>query len=189
MLTFTLVTARTTLFSLLLAVFFSNITAAADSSLVNLQQQMGELIFRMSRSIVTVETVQRVYTGQIASGGGEAVEKAVSTGIICNAQGYVLVAAEMVSGHEQIAVIFDEEVYPAKLVSIDYYTGLALLSTGRMFGQPVSCAPTQTCAGQMVLSMGHAFGLRASPSFGFCSGSRPNGNQQFAGREYSARNS
>jgi len=55
-----------------------------------------------------------------------------------------------------------------------------VLSVGRRIGEPVKVAGRNRCAGQMVIAVGNAYGVRAAPSIGFCAGYRPDGNMQFS---------
>ncbi len=180
MLTDLVSTAGKYLSMLLLAVFFSSpATAGPDSSLYNLEQGFTDLVFRLSRSVVTVESWQRVPGSQLALTEDEVVQHQISSGIICDTLGHILVAAPMVVGHDQVMVTFDRGLMPAALVGVDYWTNLAVLSIDKRVGVPVNYSDRRMCAGQMVMAVGSAYGLRASPSIGFCAGLRPDGNIQF----------
>lgn len=180
MLKFTLMTARNTLAVCFLAVFFSQTAKAVESNLTAVGDDISFLVFDLSRSVVTVETIERIYPGSARFPVDEAVQKRVSTGLIVDSSGHVLVSAKNVVGHDQLAVRFADKVFPAGIVAIDYHTDLALLRTDRAFGRPVSFSQSQICAGQMVINLAYSQGMRASPRLGFCAGSRPDGNLQFA---------
>ncbi|MEE8576448.1 MAG: hypothetical protein V3T31_04265, partial [candidate division Zixibacteria bacterium] len=64
-------TVATWLFVTVATVFFSTGTYAADSTLATLEQGMSELIFRLSRSIVSVEASSELPSGGLGQGGGE----------------------------------------------------------------------------------------------------------------------
>ncbi len=172
-------TAGCCLAAVVLAVFFSTGTSASDSSLTQLGQGFNELIYVQSRSVVTVEASKRVPINSLPLTGNEAVQRNVSTGLICDSLGHVLVAATAVINQDRINVRTDNRILPASLVGVDYHSGLALLSTNFRLGRPVTYSSQQICAGQMVLMLGNAFGVRASPSVGFCAGSRPDGTMQY----------
>ena len=176
----TLMAARNTLLLCLLAVFLSQPLYSANQTLNSVGEGLSNLIFDLSRSIVTVETVERVYPGSAHLPIGEAVQKLASTGLICDSSGHILVAAKNVVGHDQIAVRFGDKLFPASIVAIDYHTDLALLRTDCVIGRSVTFSENQTCAGQMVINLAHSHGMRTSPELGFCAGSRYDGNLQFA---------
>ena len=172
-------TARKYQWVLVLAVFFSARAYAADSSLYNLEQGFNGLIYDLSRSVVTVESWQRASGNSVAIDGEEVLNHSISSGLICDTLGHILVAAPMVVGHDQVMVDFDRKLLPARLLGVDYFTNLALIQVDSRIGVPVKIAEQQICAGQMVLTLGNAYGMRASPSIGFCAGARGDGNIQF----------
>ena len=111
---------------------------------------------------------------------GDAVENLVSSGLVFDTLGHILVAASSVVGQERIAVEIDNRQVSAKLVGVDYFTDMAVLRTPVRVGVPARLSNRQVCAGQMVMAMGNAYGLRASPAMGFCAGARPDGTLQFS---------
>jgi S1-C subfamily serine protease len=91
-----------------------------------------------------------------------------------------MVAADAVAGKDRILVTFDKRVLPASLVATDYQSGLSLLEVAPCCGKPVLISDRQACAGQMVVALGSAYGMRAAPSLGFCAGVRQDGTMQFS---------
>lgn len=180
MLTTFLKTVTTLLCAAVLTVFFSAPIQAADSSLTNLESGMSELVYRLSRSIVTVESSCRVPAQPTAGKGDDMVRKLVSTGVIYDSVGHVLVSAPMVIGQEYIAVRIGNEAVRAEVVAIDYHTNTALLHCARPIGEPATLSAKQSCAGHMVVALGNAYGLRAAPALGFCAGARQDGLLQFS---------
>ncbi|MFZ5980121.1 MAG: S1C family serine protease [Candidatus Zixiibacteriota bacterium] len=178
MLTTFKMTVRKYLYLGFMAVFFSGSLSAADSSLTTLENSLNELIFNLSRSVVTVESSRRIPVTGYDGVPDEALQRLVSSGIICDSAGYILVAAPMVVDQEHIMVNLNNRLYTATLVGIDYYTDLALIKTQPGIGQPVVLPDRYACAGQMVVTVGNAYGLRTSPSLGFCAGTRDDGNIQ-----------
>jgi S1-C subfamily serine protease len=178
MLTCYRVAARTVLLPLILAVFFSRPSAALDRPLTSLESGMTDLVYDLSRSVVTVESFRRVSTGPGI--GTEAIQNVVSSGIVCDTFGNILALAPYVVGKERILVEFEGVSIAAKLVAVDYYSDLALIHVDRRIGVPARFSDKQVCAGQMVIAMGNAYGLRASPALGFCAGCRQDGNLQFS---------
>jgi S1-C subfamily serine protease len=90
-----------------------------------------------------------------------------------------LVAASTVIGRDRIQIRVEDEVLPATVRAVDYQSGLALLHTNHRIGTPITLGTYRSCAGQMVLAIGNAYGVQASPSLGFCAGSRQDGLMQF----------
>jgi len=162
---------------LLLAVFFAANVAAADSSLVSLETAITSLVRDVSRSVVTVEASRTV-----ADPGGSitSVQQMVSSGLVVDTGGFVVVAAATISEFDHISVSFESQTYPAHVVGVDYQTGLALLRARQPMGHPVRPTHRHGCAGQMVVALGNSMGLRACPSIGFCAGFRPDGSMQFS---------
>ncbi len=164
----------------LLAVFFAGSSRAADSSLTSLESSLSELIYDISRSVVTVETSRSVPGDMLEGAADEAVHRLISSGTIIDSAGHILVAASTVAGYDRIIVNFQDQHLPARLIGIDYHTGLALLAVDRPIGEPARFTDRHACIGQMVVAIGNAYGLQACPTLGFCAGSRPDGSMQFS---------
>ena len=166
--------------SLVLAVFFSPATRAADGPLLDFESNFTDLVFEMSRSVVTIEASRRVPAKQLGSPGDEALESVVSSGIICDTAGHILASASAVVGKERILVSFENRIASASLLAVDYQTETALLECPLVQGRPACFSDVQVCAGQMVVALGNAYGVRAAPSIGFCAGVRDDGMMQFS---------
>jgi serine protease Do len=162
-----------------LAVFFAEITHADNSPLRQIETGLHDLIYHLSRSIVAVEAT-RSSTGFLPGTVGQLIQTTVSTGLVCDSAGYVLANASSVVGYDQIQVTGEDRSVPARLVAVDYRNDLALLAPTLPVGAPVVFSGPGVCAGQMVLSLTNAYGLRASPSVGFCAGCRSDGFLQFS---------
>ena len=173
-------TARNTLIVLLWAVFYSPTVFGIDRPLSSLESGFNDLVFEMSRSVVSVESSHRVTVRAADGSMGEAVENLVASGLIFDTMGHVLVAASSVVGQDRITVEIDNRQVVAQVVGVDYFTDMAVLRTPMRLGTPARMSSRQVCAGQMVLAMGNAYGLRASPTMGFCAGARPDGTLQFS---------
>ncbi|MBU8934217.1 MAG: S1C family serine protease [candidate division Zixibacteria bacterium] len=153
--------------------------SANDSSLTILEDRLNDLVYRTSRSIVTLESISNSRSG-LHSGKHESVHRLISSGVIIDSMGGILVAASSVVGRDHLLVRFADQVISVQLIGIDYHTGLALVSAGIPLGRPARLAHQYGCAGQMVVAIGNAYGVRASPSLGFCAGMRPEGSIQFS---------
>ncbi len=170
--------ARSLTFAVIWAVFSVSNMYAAERPLGSLENGMNDLIYSLSRSVVTIENYRSVPSS--AFGGNETIENLVSSGVICDTFGHILVSAAMVTEHDRLIVNFENHRYPANLIAVDYLNDLALILPVQQIGAPAVASPKRVCAGQMVVAMGHAYGLRATPTIGFCAGLRPDGNLQFS---------
>ncbi|HKK21576.1 MAG TPA: S1C family serine protease [candidate division Zixibacteria bacterium] len=163
----------------LLAVFFSTSSFAEDRNLNQLEQSFNDLVTHLSRSVVTVEASHPVVSDRAGQTPNDAIFSMVSTGIIYDSIGHILTMASSIVGRSTIVVRFEDQSYPANIQAIDYQSGLALLRCPQKFGVPAKLNRQSDCTGKMVLAMGSAYGLRATPSIGFCAGVRPDGIMQF----------
>lgn len=171
--------ARRLSFWSLLAVFFSLGGAAADSSQVSFDDVVTSVVSRASRSVVEVEASRSVADRLFDGTGDEAVHSLVSTGIVWDTSGHVLVAASAIIERERILVRLGDFSSSASPVGIDYQSGLALLVVSRPLGRPVRLSNETGFAGQLIVAVGNAHGVRTSPSLGLCAGMRPDGTLQF----------
>lgn len=173
-------TAWITLIALVWAVLFSKPVQSAPQPLSSLESGLTDLVYELSRSIVTVEGSRRIVTPPVDGVPGEALENLISTGLVCDSLGHILVAASSVYGQDRITVATGEYRLPADLVGIDYFSDLALLRVKGAIGKPARLSDRQVCAGQMVVALGNSYGMASSPSIGFCAGVRPDGTLQFS---------
>ncbi len=157
----------------LLAAILSIPAHSADSSLANLETGLSNLIYGLSQSLVTIESYSHVEMSGVT-------RSIVSSGIIIDSSGHIIVAAKPILGAEKIFVIYANRRLPAKLIGIDYREMIALLHIKEPVGFPAEFSEFHSCAGQMVVAMGSAYGLRVSPSIGFCAGARDDGCLQFS---------
>ncbi|MFH1688190.1 MAG: S1C family serine protease [bacterium] len=164
---------------LFLAVFFANLAAASDSSLAALESSLSSLIYDASNSVVTVEASRNVRGVPFSAGAGESVQQLISSGVVVDTGGYIVTAASSVAGFDHIFINYLANLIPARLVAIDYQTGLALLRSDHPAGVPAELSHQHGCAGQMVVAIGNSLGVRACPSLGFCAGFRPDGLMHF----------
>ena len=162
-----------------LAVFFSLEALASERPLNSIESGMNDLIFQLSRSVVTVECSRAPSAAAQGAGRDESGQRYVSSGIVCDTLGHILVAGMTVTGRDRIIVSVDNQPIPAQLIGIDQYSDLAIIKATRPIGYPVQYSERQVCAGQMVVAMGNAYGMRASPTIGFCAGARTDGTMQF----------
>jgi serine protease Do len=163
----------------LLAVFFSSVTLAGDIPLSSLENGMTELVYNLSRSVVSVECSRTVAAPSVGGSQGEVLRNVVSSGVVLDSEGTIVVAADLVAGQDRIMVDFDDQQMPARLVAVDYTNDLAIIRALKPVGEPAHSSDRQVCAGQMVVVVGNAYGMRASPTIGFCAGMRADGTLQF----------
>lgn len=164
----------------LVAAFFSTAASAADSSLISLQTAMSDLVDRLSQSVVTVETSHQVANRYVKGAGDQALLSLVCSGIVWDSSGYVLTSASSLAGREQLRLLYQGHSVSAQTVGVDYQSGLALLKADQPVGIPVTVSGRPGCSGQMVIAMGNAYGVRSSPTIGFCAGRRPDDLMQFS---------
>ncbi len=162
-----------------LAVFFAATSQAADAPLQQLESGLNDLVYRLSRSVVSVEATRAISIPTQGS-SSQMIQTSFSTGLICDSAGHILVSSNTVIGCDRILVTGEERSVPAEVVAVDYRNDLAILRPNMPVGAPVTFSDPTGCAGQMVLSLANAYGLRAFPSIGFCAGSRPDGLLQFS---------
>ncbi len=162
------------------AALFCSPVIARDSSLANLESGFNDLVYRLSQSVVTVESFYPLSATVPSGNQNDAVYNVVSTGIIYDSAGHVLTVASSVSSRSKIQIRFEDQTVPAELKAVDHQSGLALLKMIHPVGIPATISWQQGCAGQMLIALGNAYGLRAAPSMGFCSGMRPDGAIQFS---------
>ncbi len=156
---------------------------AESNNLTDLEDKFTDLIFRTSQSIVTIESIRFINNhSQNDNNIGDMTRQLVSSGIVYDSSGNIIAAATSVVDSDRLYVHFNNNILPAHLVGLDYYTGLALIHIEQPVGTPVNIGHWQGCAGQLIVALGNSFGVRASPTIGFCAGSRPDGTMQFSAR-------
>ncbi len=165
---------------LLSAVFFSLSSLSAQESLDNLESGLTDLVYRLSRSVVTVEASRQVPTSRFGSAVDQTYRRETTTGIVVDSNGLVLVAVRPILGYEHLMVRYENRTVPAEMVAVDYQTELALLRTREHGGVAPDFDQQHACAGQAVLALGHVSGFRSSPALGFCAGLRDDGVLQFS---------
>jgi S1-C subfamily serine protease len=180
MLTFFTPAAARFLVVLLSAVFFGSTVVADEASLNGLESGLTDLVYRLSRSVVTVEAARRLPTSRYGSTVDETYQKEMTTGIVVDSCGLILVAARPVLGYDRLTVRYESRAVAAELVAVDYQTELALLRATQPGGYAPELDTRHACAGQVIIALGHAFGFRSSPALGFCTGLRDDGVAQFS---------
>ncbi len=158
----------------------TGLVLSQDRSLIPLETSLQTLISRVSQSVVTIEAVKSVSEVLPTSQCDRRIFNLIASGIVLDTTGYILAAASSVIDRDNILVIAEGQKIPARLVGIDYQSGLALLRADRPVGIPVEALDNYRCIGQLVVAMGNSFGLHASPSLGFCAGARMDGSLQFS---------
>ena len=129
---------------LMLAVFFSIPIQAQDSSLSSLEAGLNDLVYRLSRSVVTVEasrsTVPEAQPTLVTRGA----QSLISSGLVWDSAGHVLVSASMIAGYDRLRVFLESRILNARLIGIDYFNEIALLTVNSLGGLPEN----QLSAGQ-----------------------------------------
>ncbi len=153
---------------------------SAESSLVKFENQLNDLVYNASRSIVTIESIRSISQSMFNNSSNETVQSIISSGIIIDTSGNILAVAPSIVKHDYLMVHYENKVIPARIKGIDYNTGVALLNVGERIGKPVKMISKYGCAGQMVIALGNSYGIKASPTIGFCAGLRSDGTLQFS---------
>lgn len=153
---------------------------ADGNPLFNLENNLNDLIFELSQSVVTVQASAKTSDPRLGGPSDESYRNTYVSGIVCDTGGYIVTAASEVVGKDRLSVKLHNQQVAARLVAIDYQTELALLRCAHAVGRPVDYSQGQACAGQMVIAMGNAYGLRSAPALGFCAGVRDDGSMQFS---------
>ncbi len=179
MIRFCTLTAGRFLIAVSAAVFFAATGRAADSSLWNLENGLTELVYRLSKSVVSVEVSQLLPTSRFGGVTDETYAREHTTGIVVDSGRHLLVAARPVLGRDKIVVRTGEKAVPAELVAVDYQTELAVLRLAAPGGLAIDLSHRHLCAGQMVVAISQVLGVRSSPSLGFCAGVRDDGTIYF----------
>jgi S1-C subfamily serine protease len=161
-----------------LAVFFSS-AIAIESSLSSLDQAMNRLVDHISKSVVTVNVMTSAQRPIDASGGGSPIVSLLSSGVVIDSLGHILVAAQTVRTSSKISIEYTDMVVDASVVATDYQTGLALLRAEKTVGIPVEIADEYVCNAQMIVAIGSSHGVRACATIGFCAGVRDDGGLRF----------
>ena len=180
MLTFLNKSARQLLWISCLALFLSPRAGAFDSTLTIFESHLGDLVYQLSRSVVTVESLRSVSAPHSPIKSTELVQSHISSGLIVDSIGHILVAGASIDHCDRILVHYNGMTYEAVVRGIDYRTGLALIAVTGNPGPAVKLAEVHQCTGQMVIAMGNSYGVRAAPTLGFCAGARPDGTVQFS---------
>ncbi len=180
MLRFSAKIARQLLCICCLALFLSSQASAYDSTLIAFESRISNLVYQLSQSIVTVEAVHSVTAPSKYQQSTELVQSHISSGLIIDSIGNILVAGSSIDHSERIIVHYNGLTYDATVRGVDYRTGLALISIAGNPGIAVKMAEVHQCTGQMVIAMGNSYGVRAVPTLGFCAGARADGTVQFS---------
>ncbi|MCH8026506.1 MAG: serine protease [candidate division Zixibacteria bacterium] len=153
---------------------------AADSSLAPLESGLFKLISRLSQSVVTIEASKSRVEPSPIGPASLGIVKIIASGVVFDSLGHIIVAASSVTGRDKLYVVYGGFKISARLIGVDYQTGLALIKSARPIGRAVEALENYRCAGQLVIAVGNSYGLHASPSLGFCAGARDDGSLQFS---------
>jgi S1-C subfamily serine protease len=129
---------------------------------------------------VTVEVSELLPTNRFGNAVDRTYARALTTGVVVDSAGRVLVAARPVLTGDKIVIRSGQTAVSAEIAAIDYQTELALLQPEVPIGLPAVASSRHTCAGQMVVAMSYVTGQHSSASLGFCAGLRNDGSAQFS---------
>ena len=115
-----------------------------------------------------IPSVVRIYTTNSATAG---VEKGSGSGVIIDAQGYIVTNQHVINGATQIQVVLDDNRdAPAKLVGVDPDNDLAVLKIDLPNLTPITMGrEDELRVGDVVLAIGNPFDVGQSVSMGIVS--------------------
>jgi len=160
------------------AVFLWCASTARGQSIDRLEHHLQYVIDTAIQSIVTVEAGGQSRLDNHHESNLAPARSLISTGVIIDSVGHILTAARSVAGFNRLVVWFNAKPFTARLIGIDYLTGLAMIEASKPIGRPAPISQEQLLRGKLVVAIGNSYGL-SSPGLGFCVGYRQDGTLQF----------
>jgi S1-C subfamily serine protease len=131
------------------------------------------VVRRVAPSVVTVVSAHAVAQRGVAV-GRESIAVAVGSGVVIDADGFVVTNAHVVEdGTELVVVLSDGSARPARLVGADVDTDVALLRVDGGSLQPIAMGDIgEVAVGDVVLAVGNPLGVGQTVTQGIVSGIR-----------------
>jgi len=146
---------------------------ASAGLLAQLETEVQKLAADLSPSVVTVRAVRTT------SSGHEAREVYVGTGVVFEPGWVVTTPSVVASGVKYSVQSFNDIPVPAELVGFDLDAEVAVFRVPTLDAPPARFRPDSVLLpGQVILTLGNAFGVQNAVSWGIAAGVQDDGNWQ-----------
>ena len=152
-----------------MTVSYSSAVVHAAPSVVNIYT--NKIVTQQQYLVPTNPAFQRVFPGIAVGPPTKRPERGLGSGVIVNADGYVLTNNHVIQGAEEINVaLYDGRVTTARVIGTDAETDLAVLKIDAPNLQAISIADKNPLnVGDVVLAIGDPFGIGQTVTWGIVS--------------------
>jgi len=126
---------------------------------------------RAAPSVLTVHSGRSVARGPLGLGGRALLSEGLGSGVLIDADGYVVTNNHVVEGANELAVALpDGSILPTKLIGVDPDSDLALLKIEASGLHPITIGDLKSAAvGDVVLAVGNPLGVGQTVTQGIVS--------------------
>jgi serine protease DegQ len=126
---------------------------------------------RAAPSVLTVHSGRSVARGPLGLGGRALLSEGLGSGVLIDADGYVVTNNHVVEGANELAVALpDGSILPTKLIGVDPDSDLALLKIEASGLHPIAIGDLRSAAvGDVVLAVGNPLGVGQTVTQGIIS--------------------
>jgi serine protease DegQ len=126
---------------------------------------------RAAPSVLTVHSGRSVARGPLGRGGRALLSEGLGSGVLIDADGYVVTNNHVVEGANELAVALpDGSILPTKLIGVDPDSDLALLKIEASGLHPIAIGDLKSAAvGDVVLAVGNPLGVGQTVTQGIIS--------------------
>jgi len=174
--------------ALTLAAFFSVAALAAGAagqSLTGLDQELSQVISRISPAVVVVEARTSQTKAPLFSRADlnqdATVSAVVGSGLLIDSIGHVLTIFSLVEGNEDIKVEVDGKTVDARLMGVDRRHDLAVLKIEGVHWPYLERSAFPPFIGRLALAYGRAIDRTGYPTLGIIAGRRSDGAYLMSG--------
>ena len=152
-----------------MTVSYSSAVAHAAPSVVNIYT--NKIVTQQQYLVPTNPALQRVFPGIAVGPPTKRPERGLGSGVIVNADGYVLTNNHVIQGADEINVaLYDGRVTSARVIGRDAETDLAVLKIDAPNLPAISIADKNPLnVGDVVLAIGNPFGIGQTVTWGIVS--------------------
>jgi serine protease DegQ len=152
-----------------MTVSYSSAVAHAAPSVVNIYT--NKIVTQQQYLVPTNPAFQRMFPGIAVGPPTKRPERGLGSGVIVNADGYVLTNNHVIQGAEEINVaLYDGRVTTARIIGTDAETDLAVLKIDASDLPGISIADKNPLnVGDVVLAIGNPFGIGRTVTMGIVS--------------------